>query len=358
MGLSELERDRLIKRYINRLIQEIEDRSVDLSGDNIDTVYIGGGTPSLLACEDVYRILQTVRENYNLDNNGVEITIECNPEDFSFKKIVKYRHIGINRVVLGVQTLNEHFHSIIGRSSGVCDDKTLSGFIDIDDIIHGIDLITGIPGQTVEGLSLELEKICRLKPEHISVYSLTIEKGTNIYNRLKFSSSLEDQQRTMLEVVVHKLKGSGYDHYEVSNFALPSFSSRHNLKYWKFLSYIGFGVGAHSFYHNERFYNTLSIDEYINCDKLILMKDERIDNSRIVEYIFSGMRLLQGISLRDFESKLHLSMPEEIMNRLRGIAERGYIIIEEYKDDTSVRFTLEGLFIMDSLTYEVLEPVL
>ncbi len=350
------EKEALIERYISRLLKEIEDRSPGFSDFGVDTIYLGGGTPSLLHPRHLKRILERIRDSFNTDKKS-EITIECNPEDFSIERIQEYVSFGINRVVLGMQTRSSRLHSVIGRSSQICDEKMLSDFFSIDDIVHCIDIMTGIPGQTEEELSGDISIIDRYRFEHISAYILSIEHGTPLTGKVVCNSELENIQRGLFEVVINFFKEKGYSHYEVSNFALPSFESKHNLKYWQFSPYIGFGPGAHSFYGGERFYNPSSVEEYI-LSSSPLARDERTKRSEIIEYLLTCMRLLKGISLKDFESKVGASVPEELLDRFQKMKSNGHLEIEEREDDTSIRFTPEGFFIMDSLIYEMADTVL
>lgn len=291
-----------------------------------------------------------------MDENGIEITLECNPEDFSIERIHEYKSIGINRIVLGVQTISRDLHSAIGRSSIICDDGLLADYFCFKGIIHCIDMITGIPGQAEEDVT-EFFNMCNHGFEHISVYTLGIERGTPLHNRMRIDPTLEDMQRDLFEKTDKILKKRGYIHYEVSNYALPMFESKHNLKYWKFLPYVGFGAGAHSFYKGERFYNPSSISKYLEDDSLPI-KDERTNSSKIVEYIFTCMRLREGISMNDFERKLGVRVPKELMNRFRKMEGQDSLEIEESEKDIIIRFSRESFFLMDSLIYEMTEMLL
>ncbi len=353
---EDIERETLIDRYINRLLKEIEERGAEFKDYEVDTIYLGGGTPSLLPAAHLLSILEKIRHNFSTGKE-IEITVECNPGDFSIEGIKEYVSFGVNRVVLGVQTLNSRLHSEVGRSSQICDEEMIADFFGIRNIVHCIDLMTGIPGQTEGELLSDLSIIDRYRFEHISAYILSIEKGTALAERVKRDPERDNSQRKLFEIAIKFFKERDYSHYEVSNFALPSFESRHNLKYWQFSPYIGFGAGAHSFYKGDRFYNPSSIDGYIQGSNP-LVKDERTKESEMIEYLFTCMRLLKGISLNDFESRLGFAMPEELLNRVKKMESEGHLVIEEMGDDTSIRFTYEGFFLMDSLLYEMTEMML
>jgi oxygen-independent coproporphyrinogen III oxidase len=346
-----------LENYIDVLLVELEERSVEFKDFTVDTIYFGGGTPSLTSPAQLSKILNAIYKFFRLDHK-VEITIECNPDDFSTEKIKKYVNLGVNRIVMGIETINKSLHSILGRSAGVCSDKLLSDFAGIPDIAHSVDLIIGIPGQTENDLLKELNEIEHYRFEHISAYTLSLEQGTPLYKKYIPGPDLNDAQRILLERTIDFFINAGYAHYEVSNYALPLYESKHNMKYWTFLPYAGFGPAAHSFYKGERFYNRKSVKEYVRHRGRILQKDERTNKSEIVEYILSGMRLTNGISLKDFESKLGIKTPKELFTKFIELKEKALLDVEESKNDTTVKFTRSGFFHMDGLIYEIVEMFL
>ncbi|MBN2401649.1 MAG: radical SAM family heme chaperone HemW [Spirochaetes bacterium] len=347
----------IINDFIDILLIELEERSTGLSNYIADTVYFGGGTPSLLNPTQIGRILNTVNRFFKMDKMP-EITVECNPGDFSIKKLKEYQELGVNRVVLGVQTMNAKLHSAIGRSADICTDRLLSDFAGFPDIVHCIDIIIGIPGQAGNDLLKELNEITCYGFEHISAYTLSIEQNTPLYKRYIPDRDFNDLQRELLETTIDYFINAGYIHYEVSNYALPLYESKHNLKYWMFIPYAGFGPGAHSFYNGERFYNPNSIEKYFKYKGRILQKDERTKNSEIVEYILSGLRLSYGISLTDFKNKLQIIVPDKLYEKFIELKARDFMNIEESNNDTIVRFTKSGFFQMDGLIYEMVEMFL
>jgi oxygen-independent coproporphyrinogen III oxidase len=346
-----------LNKYIETLLTELKSRSSELKDFTVDTIYFGGGTPSLLDPFQLEKIINSVNSLFRLHKNP-EITVEFNPDDFSADKINSFVSQGVNRIVMGVQSMNERLHSVIGRTAGVINEKLLSDFASIKSITHCIDMIVGIPGQTESGLLNELKKIVQYKFEHISAYTLSIGQNTPLYKRCKPVPALNDMQRVMLEKSIDFFTAEGYKHYEVSNYALPLHESKHNLKYWKFLPYAGFGPGAHSFYYGERYFNPDSVDYYIKNEGRMLQKDERTKNSEIVEFILSGLRLTDGISVKDFESKLNIEMPDELFEKFSELKNKEFLYINELKNDTIVRFTRNGFFQMDGLIYEIVERYL
>lgn len=356
--ISEPSREALIEEYLSKLIHEIEIRSRELTSYDVDTIYFGGGTPSFLKSSQINIILEKIRDCLSVNEGDIELTIECNPDDMTVERITEYIDLGFTRVVLGVQTLNERLNKVMGRSSLISSEEQLLDFFSIDNIVHCIDLIIGIPGQTGSELMIELNRITEYRPEHISLYSLNIESGTILHNRIGIPVDLEDHQRGLFEVAIALLKDNGYIHYEVSNFALPSFESKHNLKYWKFMPYIGFGAGAHSFYFGERFYSPPSLKGYFENNGLSIVKDERTQNSEAVEYIITGMRLLSGISLIDLKARIGLSMYKELNPVITRMIGMDYLSREARDGDDILKFTPKGFFLMDSLIYELVEPIL
>ena len=346
-----------LEKYIDTLILELKERTPELKKFSVDTVYIGGGTPSLMTPAQLDKILDTVYRLLNIEKNP-EITVEYNPDDFSAKKIIEYIKLGINRIVLGVQSTNKESHSILGRSAGICSHEMLSKFAGIPDITHCVDIIIGIPGHREIDLEHELNRIASYRFEHISAYTLSIEQNTPLYKRYVPVNDFNEMQRLQLERTIEFLTNTGYSHYEVSNYALPGFESKHNLKYWKFLPYAGFGPGAHSFYSGQRYYNSNSIEEYISRKGKILVKDERTRNSEIVEYIMSGLRLTDGISFNDFKEKLGFAIPEELHGKLIQLKNKKFIDIKNNGNDICVRFTGNGFYQMDGLIYEIVEMYL
>ncbi|MFH0974833.1 MAG: radical SAM family heme chaperone HemW [Spirochaetota bacterium] len=348
----------IINKYLKALLSEIEKRSTELRDFEIDTIYLGGGSPSLLTSIQLNKIFSQIKKSLKLKDEKLEITIECNPDDFSVNKIGEYKSVGINRVVLGVQTFNKRLHSILGRSACLCNDKMLSEFISFPDIVYCVDIIIGIPGQSERDLREELKKIVGYGIEHVSAYTLSIDAGTPLAKSGLQVKNLNNMQRIFLERTMDFFTNAGYNHYEVSNYALPDFESKHNLKYWKFMPYAGFGAGAHSFYNNERFYNPASIEEYIKMNGNIREKDKRTKNSEIVEYILSGMRLAEGISVKDFESKLGIGLSKELMSKFIDLQKKNLLEIEEFDNDMKVKFSRQGFFQMDGLIYEMTEMFL
>lgn len=344
----------LIEKYINCLILEIIKYNKVAKSFPFDSIYFGGGTPSLIPINYLQRILSVLTENYNLTEN-IDITLECNPRDVNYEVISNYKKIGINRITLGVQTLDENAYKIIGRQGGLCSFDKLNKISQVKDVALCVDMIIGIPGQTRQNCIDDLKKIIKAKPKHISVYLLTVEKNTKLYKRIKLDNSFDSLQVEQFKAVIELLVNAGYEHYEVSNFALPGFKSKHNLKYWNFEPYIGFGPSAHSFFYNKRWHNEANVDNYI-LNKNIIEEDERNENSQIVEFIMTGLRLREGFSINQFKTIFDRDFPENILIKLN---EQGEYVEKYEKDDTIFyRITDKGFFLTDEIIFKVVEDLI
>ena len=268
-----------------------------------DTVYFGGGTPSYLGAERLCRLLGSIRKLYKLDKHA-EITLEANPDSATDRKALKrLRKAGFNRLSLGVQSMDDALLQTIGRihtrqqvQEAVAAARK-AGFKNLS-----LDLIYGLPGQTMEGWEKALSDAVGLHPEHLSCYGLKLEEGTPLYRRqgeLTFPD--EDMQADMYLYTVEFLKQCGYEQYEISNFAKPGFASRHNLKYWLMQEYAGFGPGAHSDFGNVRYGYARDLERYLKGE-LVLQESETVDSDeREREYLMLRLRTVQGVDPREFE---------------------------------------------------------
>ena len=268
-----------------------------------DTVYFGGGTPSYLGAERLCRLLGSIRKLYKVDKHA-EITLEANPDSATDRKTLKrLRKAGFNRLSLGVQSMDDALLQAIGRihtrqqvQEAVAAARK-AGFKNLS-----LDLIYGLPGQTMEGWEKTLSDAVGLHPEHLSCYGLKLEEGTPLYRRqgeLTFPD--EDMQADMYLYAVEFLKQCGYEQYEISNFAKPGFASRHNLKYWLMQEYAGFGPGAYSDFGNVRYGYARDLERYLKGE-LVLQESETVDtDEREREYLMLRLRTAQGVDPREFE---------------------------------------------------------
>lgn len=289
-----------------------------------DTVYFGGGTPSYLGAERLCRLLGTVKKLYKVDKHA-EITLEANPDSACDKKALKrLRRAGFNRISLGAQSTDDEILRTIGRvhtweqTCQAVEAARKAGFKNLS-----LDLIYGLPGQTMEQWEKTLSDAVGLLPEHLSCYGLKLEEGTPLYRRqeeLTFPD--EELQADMYLYTVEFLKNCGYEQYEISNFAKPGFASRHNLKYWTLAEYAGFGPGAYSDFGNVRYGYARDLDSYIRGE-LRLQESDTVDLSeREREYLMLRLRTVQGIDPREFEYRFRQRF-EPLAALLRQCAQRG-----------------------------------
>lgn len=344
----------LRRRYLNALKREITERQALPRGCEVNSIYFGGGTPALFNPGELEEVLRVVEQNFSVTGDA-EISIEMNPADvFNLRDL---KNAGFNRFTLGLQTLNADNHKTIGRSGELCTLRHLDSFFAVPNVVRCIDIIGGIPGQTKDALASELAQIISYAPEHISAYLLSLETGAPLYQKIIYDETLALLQRDIFFETKRIFEAGGYIHYEISNYALAGFESRHNMKYWTFQPYIGFGAGAHSFYNNRRFVNSMSIGEYILNPIGELDEDVRDRTSEMVEYIMTGLRLLRGFSVRDFEREFNMSLPLELEKGIKKEAVKGMLDISD-DNNFNVSLSSSGLIFADSVIYNVVENLL
>ena len=296
----------LQKDYIQALKKEIQNWKNDAY--KIKTIYIGGGTPSYIDSNYISEII-------NLVGNAPSITIELNPGTVTKEKLLVYKNAGINRLSIGLQSTNDTLLKQIGRIHNYnqfLETYNLARELGFNNI--NVDLMTGLPNQSIKDIKQSLEDICRLNPEHISVYSLIVEESTPIQKLIdngELELPDEETERQMYWYVKDYLELNGYKHYEISNFAKPGFESEHNLDCWNQKEYIGFGAGAYSYLNKKRFGNISNLEEYIqNCnnnifEKNVILEEVQDKNQQMNEYMILGLRKIDGISIQKFEEKFN-----------------------------------------------------
>lgn len=296
--------ENLIKKYVDELKREIQEYNFDKY--NVTTIYIGGGTPSFINSNYVEDIFRCLKSKLKQDLKNMEITIEVNPGTVTEEKLNTYKQIGINRLSIGLQTTNNKLLKQIGRIHTFEDfEQTYElakkvGFENIN-----VDLILGLPNQTIQDLKESLERIIKFEPNHISVYSLIVEEGTKLEEEIQKGNMhlpSEELERNMYWYVKNTLELKGYKHYEISNFAKHGKESKHNMNCWEQKQYIGIGVAAHSYLNKERYCNTDDLEEYINNrNKIVNEKQSKQDEMK--EYMLLGLRKLDGVHISDFKKK-------------------------------------------------------
>ncbi len=316
----------------------------------VDTIYIGGGTPTLLDTSLLSRILVAVNDVFFVVE-GAEITIEANPGTICEETAKEYKKLSINRISLGLQSTNDTELSLLGRihtyEEFLVSYRMLrrAGFDNIN-----IDLMYGIPDQTKESFLGTLDKVISLSPEHISAYGLIIEPGTPFYTekcKLKFPN--EEEECEMYDLLCDKMREAGYIHYEISNYAKEGCQSRHNLKYWHDEEYIGVGLAAHSYFENRRYSNTVSLLDYIqskygSCGEVIDIRDE------MFEYAMMRLRLSTGISLSEYKKRFGIDFCKGKDDIIKRFSDMGFISLGEDR----LSFTERGFYLSNTLLAELL----
>lgn len=281
------------ERYVEAVVKELE----AYGSNSLSTIYFGGGTPSLLSVEQIQKILRPLALS-----TKCEITLEANPGDLSLSKSTALRKIGINRLSIGIQSLDDELLRRIGRRHTAAEAVEAvrmareAGFTNLS-----IDLMYGLPGQTMAQWEDTIDRALQLHAEHISCYCLSYEEGTVLtcmLERGEITETDEDTENAMYDLLCEKLKAAGYTHYEVSNFALPGYHSRHNSGYWNNTPYIGLGAGAHSYDGHTRRWNVSDIDAYIHgiaTGQPVCQEEVLTDEQRHIEAVMLSLRTAAGI---------------------------------------------------------------
>ena len=298
----------LRQQYVDALIRELVEvgKSKMLKDDSISTVYLGGGTPSQLTIPQLHQLFDAIYI-YNKVESGAEVTIEMNPDDVSVPYADTLRQLGINRVSMGAQTFDDERLRWLNRRHTVAQVGQAVTILRAAGIRNiSIDLMYGFPDETIDDFVRDIDEAIKLDVEHISAYCLMIEEGTELYRRYgdkrvrEYDDSKEEIERKMYELLIDKLTAAGYEHYEISNFARPSFRSRHNSSYWTGVPYIGLGAAAHSFDGHLRSWNVSDIRQYIAA----VNRDERLNEEEVLsatdfynERVMLGLRTCEGVDL-------------------------------------------------------------
>lgn len=332
--------------YIDSLIKELSLYKYELSQYYIKTIFIGGGTPSSIDSKYIYRILEFINKNYNTSRLN-EVTIEANPGTLDKEKIKIYKAVGINRVSMGAQTLDDNLLKIIGRTHKVEDiykSFELLRNANINNI--NIDLMFGLPNQRIEDVMDSLKKVIDLKIEHISYYGLILEEGTYLNKLFKEGKVIlpsEDKERVMYHKATEYLIQNGYNHYEISNYSLSEYECKHNLVYWDVLPYLGLGLSSHSNLNNKRFWNISDINLYINKlnnNELPIEEEEIINReTEISEFCILGLRKISGINKVDFKNRFNIEI-EELYKEIIQKHEKNKLIVN---NSNSIQLTKKGL---------------
>lgn len=332
--------------YMAALFAEIGGRAKDYKDRIVTSVFIGGGTPSLLSGDSIRQLMEHIREGFSLAPDA-EITMEVNPGTVTTEKLTAFYAAGINRLSIGMQSAQEQELKILGRIHDfdsfcqVYREAVEAGFTNIN-----VDVMSGLPGQTLASYKDTLEKVLRLEPmpQHISAYSLIVEEGTPfaaMADRGELPLPEEDTERAMYEETIEVLAGYGFHRYEISNYALDGYECRHNVGYWIRRDYLGFGIGAASLIDNVRFQNGRDLNAYL-AHPLACREEQQslTTQEQMEETMFLGLRLIRGVSYPEF-ARCYGQTLEEVYGEVIARNEAdGLLTVRE--DETGRRLMLTG----------------
>ncbi len=340
-----------ISAYVERLVEDIRTYKTDENFAPADTVYFGGGTPTLMTGEQYERILHAVRERFGIAPDA-EITSECNPRTVDIEKLTSMRAAGVNRISMGMQSGDDAELKALGRAHTYADTVEAvemvraAGFTNLS-----LDIMYGIPNQTMESLRGTIEKAISLSPEHLSLYALKIEEGTPFY-KMQDGLSLPDDDTTadMYLYICDTLASREYNKYEISNFSKVGFESRHNLKYWEYGDYIGIGPAAHSFVGGKRIENLGDVDAYLRGEDIVASVSEISLTEQMNEYVMLSMRLARGVDLDDFRKRFSLDFEEAFGEKFKKFSPE-FVLCENGR----CSFTEKGFLVSNYILSDALE---
>lgn len=349
----------LKERYVDALIREIHMRKDDfarlgtsLSPSSTSTVYFGGGTPSSLSLCDIERIVGALESTFN--GTPSEVTLEMNPDDVTKDYIKAVRQMGINRISMGIQTFDDSRLQFIRRRHNASQAEKAVMTIREEGIHNvSIDLMFGFPNQTMDEWVTDIEKAIALHPTHISAYCLMYEEGTPLFRMLQKGEINQIDDETSLAMyteLINRLTANGYEHYEISNFAMPGYRSVHNSSYWHDTPYLGFGAAAHSYNKDTRSWNIPDLKKYIESIEsgVLPSESEVIDaDTHYNDLITTALRTREGLNLDDLPQKYR---EYALVNARKSISEH---LLEA--TDSHIRLTREGLFVSDMVMSELIK---
>jgi oxygen-independent coproporphyrinogen-3 oxidase len=343
----------LAQRYVTALVQEISEARRPVGLTVVDSIYLGGGTPSLLSPSQLERIFDAVHRRFSVTATA-EVTMEMNPGTVTPEKLRAYKAAGVNRASFGAQTFDDRELAKLGRIHTSDDVRTTiemlhqSGFDNVS-----FDLIAGLPGQTMDDWKRNLDEAVKLRPEHLSLYLLEVHEGTPLADHIRRGiqpKPNEDLAAEMYEVMVERTATAGYKQYEISNFSQPGFESRHNSKYWTCDAVYGFGCSAHSYDGNRlRWSNERDASVYIDLvesDKTPIVDTTPLSESDVrSESVFLGLRLLRGVDLAEYRRRFGLDLRKENAGDIARLLDAGLIDI----DNDLLRLTRHGALLSNEV---------
>ena len=371
--------DKTRQDYVNALCREIAQRAEEFQDRKVDTIFFGGGTPSVLSAEQMEQIVSTIRRHFQILSDA-EISMEMNPGTVNKEKLETYKKLGINRLSIGLQSADNEELKILGRI------HTWENFLQTWEMVReegffnvNIDLMSALPGQTLESYGETLRKVLALKPEHISAYSLIIEEGTQFYKwfgeeyegqnkqvgqenatdvnevlGIRKNKALPDEitDRKMYELTKTLLEEHGYYRYEISNYALNGYECKHNIGYWKRKEYLGLGLGAASLISDVRSTNIADLQTYLEVGN---QKEETklSTTDQMEEFMFLGLRMMEGISPTEFEEQFGQSLQEVYGTQIAKLEKQG--LLEFCKETKRYALTLQGIDVSNQVFVEFIQ---
>ncbi len=339
---------------VEAIALELKLNSTYLDGSTIETIYFGGGTPSVLRELQLETIIRCIRDHFHVSDN-LEMTIETNPDDISESYLQALKRVGFNRTSIGIQSFHEPHLQLLNRSHNAAQARDALGLIARYFENYTADLIYGIPAANHHIWHADIEMMLQFAPAHLSCYSLTIEEKTvfgNWVNKGKFVEASEDFTTEQLEYLMDKLIASGYEHYEISNFCKPGYASRHNSNYWEGVPYLGVGPGAHSFNGQSRQYNISNNALYLKAIQNLKIP-ATIENltleDQINERIMTGLRTAKGLDVKQLQERLQYDLISDQNNTIEKFMTAGILNLE----DGRLRLTTKGKFLADRITEEL-----
>lgn len=314
-------------KYLDKLLEEIRISGAEYKNYEVTSVFVGGGTPSVLLPEQMQRLFRCLKSSFYILSDA-EVTVECNPGTVDAAKLQAYLESGINRLSMGLQSADERELRLLGRM------HTFGQFVENYGLARklgfkniNVDLMSALPGQKFHTYEQTLKKVIALRPEHISAYSLIIEEGTPFFDRFGQAETLrekgkeqyllptEEEERRMYDLTKELLNRAGFYRYEISNYALDGFMCRHNTGYWQRKDYLGIGLGAASLIANIRFLNTRNLVDYLNvdfkdADGAVISREELSIPEQMEEFMFLGLRMMNGVSAEKFQEQFKMTLEQ------------------------------------------------
>ena len=339
------------KAYVDAVVGELADKRDFLHGETVETIYLGGGTPTQLSPSQLRRILECIYNIYNVSPTA-EVTIEANPDDVHSPLLRELRQMGVNRLSMGVQSFDDgrlrflHRRHTARQAIEAVKAAQEAGFDNVS-----IDLMFGFPGQTLQEWKNDVRQALSLGVQHMSAYSLMVEEGTPL-SRLLDEGWMEEPDdelaRQMYEHLLDATSAAGFEHYEISNFAKPGHRSRHNSSYWHGVPYLGVGAGAHSYDGRNRFFHTDSLGDYLSGHPW--QEEQLTERERYDEFVFTGLRTCDGISMTELEQRFGAQMRDYCKKNAQHHVDAGRMDF----DGDVLRLTRQGLFVSNDVMSDLM----